>query len=507
MSAMQDYYYWSFIHAVQHKKEYSLIHTNHDGTEVWFDYNRRGEKTTFRVALKTFSWENDLQKDQVLALERAEGLRKQRFQRRMTFHNIYIMDFEPLQYDGNEQKNLRLKKMKVKVERYVGEQVYKMESLFSLLDLAAPNVERYSEEELFHQAHQIRYEVLSKIDAERKEEEKLFQYGKPFFTYIFLAAQILMFLFLEWKGSSEDPLTLIEYGAKYNPLILEGEWWRFFMPIIIHIGVFHLLMNSLALYYLGTLVERMYGNARFLFIYILAGFAGVLGSFVWTSNLSAGASGAIFGCFGALLFLARTNPRVFFRTIGYNVLALIVINLIFGLVVPGIDNAGHIGGLIGGFLAASIVSLPKKPKLYVQIPALVSTILLVMGLLYYGFYVRTTTSDEPYALSLANEYIEQKEYEVAIKSLDSFVERDTNNALIYYLRGYAYAQLKEYERAEQDLRESVRFNSNFHEGYYYLALLNAELNHIDEAKDNVEKALAIEPANKKYQNLQRKLNG
>lgn len=89
-------------------------------------------------------------------------------------------------------------------------------------------------------------------------------------------------------------------------------------------------------------------------------------------------------------------------------LALIVINLIFGLVVPGIDNAGHIGGLVGGFLAASIVSLPKKPKLYVQIPAFVSTVLLVLGLLYYGFSIRTTTADEPYALSLASEYIKQK---------------------------------------------------------------------------------------------------
>ncbi|WP_204842950.1 rhomboid family protein [Priestia flexa] len=506
MSAMQDYYYWSLVHAVQHNKECSIIHTNRDGTEVWFDCKVNGEKTTFRVARKSFSWENDLQKDQVLAFERAEGLRKQRFQRRMIFHNIYIIDFEPLQYDGREQKDLQLKKVKVKLERYVGEQVYEIESLFSHLDLAVPNVEGYSEEQFLHQAHQIRYEVLSQMNTERKEEERLFQYGKPFFTYIFLVAQILMFLFLEWKGSSEDPLTLIEYGAKYNPLILEGEWWRFFTPIIIHIGVFHLLMNSLALYYLGTLVERMYGSARFLFIYIAAGFAGVLGSFVWTSNLSAGASGAIFGCFGALLFLARTNPRVFFRTIGYNVLALIVINLIFGLVVPGIDNAGHIGGLVGGFLAASIVSLPKKPKLYVQIPAFVSTVLLVLGLLYYGFSIRTTTADEPYALSLASEYIKQKKYEVAIKSLDSFVERDTNNALIYYLRGYAYTELKEYERAEQELKESVRLDSNFHEGYYYLALLNAELNHVDEAKENVEKALEIEPANKEYQYLQRKLN-
>lgn len=62
MSAMQDYYYWSLVHAVQHNKECSIIHTNRDGTEVWFDCKVNGEKTTFRVARKSFSWENDLQK-------------------------------------------------------------------------------------------------------------------------------------------------------------------------------------------------------------------------------------------------------------------------------------------------------------------------------------------------------------------------------------------------------------------------------------------------------------
>ena len=108
---------------------------------------------------------------------------------------------------------------------------------------------------------------------------------------------------MEMFGSSRNPYLLILFGAKYNPLILEGEWWRLITPMFLHIGLIHLVMNSFALYYLGTAVERIYGRYRFLFIYLFAGFAGTLASFLFSpDSISAGASGGIFGLFGALLF-------------------------------------------------------------------------------------------------------------------------------------------------------------------------------------------------------------
>ena len=73
--------------------------------------------------------------------------------------------------------------------------------------------------------------------------------------------------------------TLIKYGAKVNSLIYEGEWWRFITPVFLHIGFLHLVMNTLALYFLGPTVERMYGNIRFLFIYLFAGITGFVGEF------------------------------------------------------------------------------------------------------------------------------------------------------------------------------------------------------------------------------------
>ena len=97
-------------------------------------------------------------------------------------------------------------------------------------------------------------------------------------------------------------------------------------------------------------------------IYVVAGIFRTLASLLFSPSISAGASGAIFGCFGALLYFGTIYPSLFKRTMGGNVLIVIAINLIFGFSVPGIDNAGHIGGLIGGYLAAAIVHFPKSTK-------------------------------------------------------------------------------------------------------------------------------------------------
>ena len=102
-------------------------------------------------------------------------------------------------------------------------------------------------------------------------------------------------------------MTLIEVGAKYTPLLLDGEWWRLVTTMFIHIGFLHLMMNSLALYFLGTLVERMYGSLRFFGIYVVAGITGSIVS-IWTNlSIGAGASGAIFGLFGALLYFGLND--------------------------------------------------------------------------------------------------------------------------------------------------------------------------------------------------------
>lgn len=205
----------------------------------------------------------------------------------------------------------------------------------------------------------FREEVVS-ISEKRLEKEKgLFTYGKPLFTFLILISILVIFGLMEYYGSSTSLLTLVEFGAKYNPLIYKGEWWRFFTASFLHIGYLHLVMNSIALYYLGSAVERIYGTTRFVLIYVIAGLFGSISSFAFNSQISAGASGAIFGCFGALLFFGVVHRKLFFRTMGVNLIVILAINLVFGFMIPMIDNGAHIGGLIGGFLASAVLYLPN----------------------------------------------------------------------------------------------------------------------------------------------------
>lgn len=215
---------------------------------------------------------------------------------------------------------------------------------------------------------------------------------QPIVTYAFLGLQILLFILMTFDGGSTNTFTLIQYGAKFNPLLVAGQWWRLITPIFLHIGWIHLLMNSVILYYLGIQLEDTLGHWRFALLYLLSGIAGNAASFAFNAfSVSAGASTSLFGLFGATLFLGRTytnNPAI--QHMARNFGTLIVINLVFGFFNSSVDLAGHVGGLAGGFLAATAISVPnpldrwKKKRLqYGAMFVGLLVVLLVIG------YVRT----------------------------------------------------------------------------------------------------------------------
>ena len=187
---------------------------------------------------------------------------------------------------------------------------------------------------------------------------------RPFFTYIFFGANIVIFVLMTLAGGTTNEATLIAFGVKSNALIDQGEYWRFVTPIFIHIGLLHLFFNSYALWIVGPQVEKLYGGARFVLLYVATGVAGVAGSYLYQPDgLSAGASGAIFGLFGVLLVFGlryrQHVPAFFSRTVGTGVLPVIVINLVIGFTIPQIDNSAHLGGLIAGMALAAMVPFER----------------------------------------------------------------------------------------------------------------------------------------------------
>ena len=190
---------------------------------------------------------------------------------------------------------------------------------------------------------------------------------KPFLTYTFLGINLIFFLLMFFAGlhlfpnpieGSTDQRVLIDFGAKVNTLIQAGEVWRLLASTFIHIGIIHLVFNLYALWALGPLTEESLGHRRFFMIYILSGLGGSIASFLFSPALSAGASGAIFGLLGALLFFSYKRPALWKSGLGMNLVVVILVNLGFGLVQPGIDNFAHLGGLITGTITC--VLLLKK---------------------------------------------------------------------------------------------------------------------------------------------------
>ena len=185
----------------------------------------------------------------------------------------------------------------------------------------------------------------------------------PVATIVLLGLNVLFFLAMTLAGGSTNTSVLLDFGAASRPLFRQGEYWRLVMPMFLHIGFSHLLLNSLALYFLGRLVEPVYGYARFALLYVISGMGCAALSMAVGRGVSAGASGAIFGIAGALLVTTYFHHdfvrRLIRRPLGTGILLLAILaDLTLGWLVPGIDNWGHLGGLATGIFLALLIPPP-----------------------------------------------------------------------------------------------------------------------------------------------------
>jgi len=184
----------------------------------------------------------------------------------------------------------------------------------------------------------------------------------PYVTYTIIGVTgfvfVLQWITLYWFRNSFNGLDVLEkYGALQVDSVRAGELWRLITPILLHNNVnpLHILSNMYALYVFGVGLERHFGHRRFLILYLLGGFSGNVVSFLFLSDnaYSIGASTAVFGLIGAeAIFLIKNRKLLagYFRNAIGNVIFIIAINLFLVGSLPGIDNWGHIGGLIGGLM-------------------------------------------------------------------------------------------------------------------------------------------------------------
>jgi len=190
----------------------------------------------------------------------------------------------------------------------------------------------------------------------RREVQVRLPVTRPYVAYTILGITIAIFVLQSLSQRIFGVDVLAALGACEKPAILQGQLWRFITPVFLHANVPHIAFNMYALWVFGLDLERLFGHWRFLVLYLLAGFTGNVLSFLFLPNSpagSVGASTAIFGLVAAEGVFLIQNRKLLGRNYGRaisNVVFIVIGNLVLGLSIPGIDNWGHAGGLLGGLL-------------------------------------------------------------------------------------------------------------------------------------------------------------
>lgn len=345
-------------------------------------------------------------------------------------------------------------------------------------------------------------DVEELIAQRQKDFEFQLKAKKPWITYGLIAINIAIFLILKLMSSRTGTpyeTLMTEYGAKINNLILGGEYWRLVSPMFLHWDVIHIALNCYSLFIVGTQVEKLFGHVRFTAIYLVSGFLGCIASFAFSTSISAGASGAIFGLLGSMLFFAIKRPSLLKSSFGANLVTTLIINLAYGFMNKQIDNYGHLGGLLGGFLTTGAVYVVEeetsKDKLS-KLTALILVIVVTIGGLFYAFKNEQNTVLLPMFETLQN-YYGQHNYEESEKLSEEILKLNpkSNNIKIEVLWDLTLseASLGEFDEAQQHALQLVNLSPQ--NGHFILGVIYYNTKEFDKAKEELEAAKKLNSPN------------
>lgn len=346
-----------------------IIHGIND--EIWLE-NLDNNYKIIRIVSHHIHNKEQLDFDKFKLGKIVKQIKKKTFSFKMNVLNIYT--------DVEDEKILTSNDIYIKNEKDIKKS--KLPSVF-------PNIVNKTD----HDEKGIEYfvkvtnSINAKNEARGKIAEKIFSYKKPIITYALIGICVLLFALMYILGrGSEDSLTLLFFGASLDSLVKDGQLYRLVTCIFLHIGIWHLVCNMYSLYVIGKEIENLYGKIKYLIIFFGSGICGSILSTAFTRNtISAGASGAIFGLLGSLLYFGYYYRAYLGNTIKKTILPVIAINLLIGFISPGIDNAAHIGGLVAGILFSMMVGIPGKESKKEQINGIILSIIYIAFISYLAF--------------------------------------------------------------------------------------------------------------------------
>ena len=231
-------------------------------------------------------------------------------------------------------------------------------------------------------------DINKKTEKENKIYENIFKPKKVIITNIIIALCIIVFAATILYGGNIlgiNSIILYLFGGNLKEAVIDGQVYRLISSVFLHASIFHLLFNVYALFIIGNQLENYIGKFKFLVIYLISALSGSLMSCIFTQGISVGASGAIFGLLGSLLYFGY-HFRVYLGSIiKTQIIPLIILNLFLGFMDSSIDNAAHIGGLLGGYLSTMALGIKGKSSKTDKINGAIVLTLYLVFMIYILF--------------------------------------------------------------------------------------------------------------------------
>ena len=373
-SEKKDLIVMKFLHYFITEKNYNPVVVHGVENEIWLE-NMNSDFKIVRIVLGYIHNKEQLEFDNFKVYRLSKQIKLKTFSFKMKVMSLYL--------DLNDDVDTIQTKYNYQV-RVKNENSLKKNEIIKSSFNDMPQKLKFTEQgALLYE--KINKDILLKNIKENEKLNDLFSPKKPIVTYILVGIITLMMILMSLLGNgSTDTKTLYLFGA----LVKDGSPIRILTSIFLHAGLIHYLMNAYALILLGKQVENFYGHLKTLIIFIFSGVVGNLLSLILMADndISVGASGAIFGLMGALLYFAINQRTYMAEALKKEILPVIIINLLLGFMVTGINMYAHIGGLIGGMLAAIFVGIKYKTTKFEKINGFIASILLVVILVFFIYF-------------------------------------------------------------------------------------------------------------------------
>lgn len=243
------------------------------------------------------------------------------------------------------------------------------------------------EEDGFELFAKITNDINKHNEEDATKIEKVFSSKKPYITYFIMTICTLLYIIPKLLGNYDQ--IIYNYGL-IGEMVKNGDFFRLITSEFLHASAVHLLVNMYSLYIIGTQIESFLGKKKYILIYLMSAvFASLLSITLGDlTSISIGASGAIFGLLGSLLYFGYHYRVYLGNVIKSQIIPIIVLNLIIGFSIQGIDNFAHIGGLVGGVLVTKALGVDEKSSLADKINGYILMSIFLIFLIYVFFFYR-----------------------------------------------------------------------------------------------------------------------